>query len=141
MKLRRKQIIEAEETGLENFTKNSRKSADALLDTARNGLAVDLEGKLKNASSSEAVQEYKKQQRLLTAEITKIAKTVNLGMSKDLSDALINQMNEANKNSTAALEQIKKEVARIYLNDAKSKMEQMYNQVVDAYNPFKSHDV
>lgn len=44
----------------------------------------------------------------MTAEITKIAKTVNLGMSKDLSDALINQMNEANKNSTAALEQIKK---------------------------------
>ena len=46
-------------------------------------------------------------------------------------------MNEANKNSTAALEQIKKEVARIYLNDAKSKMEQMYNQVVDAYNRSK----
>ncbi len=132
-----KAVIEAEENRLRKLVEEQQKTADALLDTARNGLAVDLEGKLKNASSSEAVQEYKKQQRLLTAEITKIAKTVNLGMSKDLSDALINQMNEANKNSTAALEQIKKEVARIYLNDAKSKMEQMYNQVVDAYNRSK----
>lgn len=103
-----KAVIEAEENRLRKLVEEQQKTADALLDTARNGLAVDLEGKLKNASSSEAVQEYKKQQRLLTAEITKIAKTVNLGMSKDLSDALINQMNEANKNSTAALEQIKK---------------------------------
>lgn len=103
-----KAVIEAEENRLKKLVEEQQKTADALLDTARNGLAVDLEGKLKNAASSEAVQEYKKQQRLLTAEITKIAKIVNLGMSKDLSDALINQMDDANKNSTAALEQIKK---------------------------------
>lgn len=54
-----KAVIEAEENRLRKLVEEQQKTADALLDTARNGLAVALEGKLKNASSSEAVQEYK----------------------------------------------------------------------------------
>ncbi len=128
---------DAEKNRLQNLVDEQKKAAGVLLTEVKNKLLPQAESRLKEVRSDQAAEQLQQICNELEQIGTEISANVNRGLSPEITDELIAEMARANREVSAKIETVQKEIGAADITDLKFVMKADYEQLVESLNQDK----
>lgn len=128
---------DAEKSRLQNLVDEQKKAAGVLLAEVKNKLLPQTESRLKEVKSDQAAGLLQQSRNELEQIGSEIAANVNRGLSPEITDELIAEMAKANREVSAKIETVQKEIGAADITDLKFVMKADYELLVESLNQGK----
>lgn len=128
---------DAEKARLKALAEEQKKASEALIADIRNQLEPEIDAKRQSAFSNETIVAYADIRQRLGTAAADLALNSSKADGEDIDEALLAELAAANSKGTAAVEQLRRELAAAYLADLKKSSQAVYNQIVESYNRSK----